>query len=162
MTSLEFTWVPDRCLLWFLVPFPDPHYTIPGSGNEVIAIRVQSASFPGAWPSFRHLPVPHGGHKWQSWEQGEWITRRECASLLGPLMHLSLSGLSWAHTRCNSPLKWGYSLASFPGSHAPEHKHWSCVGMESLVFFLTWGSSKNDLHASTSKRIQREPYVCME
>ena len=33
-------------------------------------------------------------------------------------------------------------LASFPGSHAPERKHWSCAGMESLVFFLTWAPPK--------------------
>ena len=29
-------------------------------------------------------------------------------------------------------------LASFPGSHIPEREHWSCAGVESLVFFLTW------------------------
>ena len=29
-------------------------------------------------------------------------------------------------------------LALFPGSHTPECKHWSCTGVESLVFFLTW------------------------
>ena len=31
----------------------------------------------------------------------------------------------------------GNRLASFPGSHAPEHKHLSCAGVESLVSFLT-------------------------
>jgi len=30
-------------------------------------------------------------------------------------------------------------IASFPGSHAPEHEHW---GMESLVFFVTWKAVK--------------------
>ena len=29
-------------------------------------------------------------------------------------------------------------VASFPGSHTRERKHWSCVGVESLVLFLTW------------------------
>ena len=33
-------------------------------------------------------------------------------------------------------------LASFPGSHAPECEHWSCAGVESLVFFLTWEAVK--------------------
>ena len=30
------------------------------------------------------------------------------------------------------------SIPSFPGSHAHEREHWSCAGVESLVFFLTW------------------------
>ena len=34
------------------------------------------------------------------------------------------------------------ALASFPGSHAPEREHWSCAGMESLVFFVTWKAPK--------------------
>ena len=35
--------------------------------------------------------------------------------------------------------RWRYRVvASFPGSHAPEREHWSCAGVESLVFFLTW------------------------
>jgi len=29
-------------------------------------------------------------------------------------------------------------IASFPGSHARECEHWSCAGVESLVFFLPW------------------------
>ena len=29
-------------------------------------------------------------------------------------------------------------LASFPGFNAQECKHWSCAGVESVVFFLTW------------------------
>jgi len=29
-------------------------------------------------------------------------------------------------------------LASFPGSNAQEREHWSCTGMESLVFFVMW------------------------
>ena len=29
----------------------------------------------------------------------------------------------------------GQDLASFPDSHAPEHEHWSCAGVETLVFF---------------------------
>lgn len=28
-----------------------------------------------------------------------------------------------------------FQLASFPGSPALEHKHWSCTGVESVVFF---------------------------
>ena len=35
----------------------------------------------------------------------------------------------------------GY-LALFPGSHTPQRKHWSCAGMESLVFFVTWKGLK--------------------
>ena len=33
---------------------------------------------------------------------------------------------------------WTRLVASFPGSHAREREHWSCEGVESLVFFLTW------------------------
>ena len=33
-------------------------------------------------------------------------------------------------------------LVSFPGSHTPEHKYWSCAGVESLVFFLMWEAVK--------------------
>ena len=36
------------------------------------------------------------------------------------------------------------SLASFPGSHTPEREHWSCAGVESLVFFVTWKTPKID------------------
>ena len=34
-------------------------------------------------------------------------------------------------------------LASFPGSHASECEHWSCAGVESLVFFFTWEAVKD-------------------
>ena len=34
-------------------------------------------------------------------------------------------------------------LASFPGSHALECEHWSCAGVKSLVFFLTWEAVKD-------------------
>ena len=33
--------------------------------------------------------------------------------------------------------------SSFPGSHAQEREHWSCEGVESLVFFLTWEALKD-------------------
>jgi len=33
-------------------------------------------------------------------------------------------------------------VASFPGSHAREREHWSCAGVESLVFFVTWKAEK--------------------
>ena len=34
-------------------------------------------------------------------------------------------------------------LASFPGFHARKHEHWSCAGVESLVFFLMWEAVKD-------------------
>ena len=48
-----------------------------------------------------------------------------------------VSNLHW-HIRCT------ISLASFPGFHIPECKHWSCAGVESLVFFLMWALSKEE------------------
>ena len=36
---------------------------------------------------------------------------------------------------------WG-TLPSFPGSHTPEREHWSCAGVESLVFFVMWKAPK--------------------
>ena len=48
-----------------------------------------------------------------------------------------------------SPHRYGFIqqctivLASFPGSHAWEPKHWSCAGVESLVFILTWEAVKD-------------------
>ena len=35
-----------------------------------------------------------------------------------------------------------FLLALFPGSHALEREHWSCAGVESLVFFVTWKALK--------------------
>ena len=37
---------------------------------------------------------------------------------------------------------WFTVVASFPGSHAQECEHWSCAGIESLVFILTWEALK--------------------
>ena len=34
-------------------------------------------------------------------------------------------------------------LASFPGSHAREREHWSCAGVESLLFFCHVKSAKD-------------------
>ena len=45
---------------------------------------------------------------------------------------------------CNHVPKPSPALASFPGSHAWERKHWSCAGVESLVFFVTWKVQKID------------------
>ena len=50
--------------------------------------------------------------------------------------------------------RYSCSIASFPGSHAPEHKHWSCAGVESLVFFLTWEAVK-DRHEVDATLIMR-------
>ena len=41
------------------------------------------------------------------------------------------------------PLPASFHIALFPGSHTPERKHWSCAGVESLVFFLTWEAAKD-------------------
>ena len=39
--------------------------------------------------------------------------------------------------------RYSCSIALFPGSHAPERKHWSCAGVESLVFFHMWEAVKD-------------------
>ena len=41
-------------------------------------------------------------------------------------------------------------LASFPGSNVPECEHWSCAGVESLVFFLTWEVVKDRREVDTT------------
>ena len=36
-------------------------------------------------------------------------------------------------------------LAFFSGSHALECKHWSCAGVQSLAFFITWKAPKVEI-----------------
>ena len=41
----------------------------------------------------------------------------------------------WVRSMNETSVRGGAAiLASFPGSHAPEHEHWSCTDVESLVF----------------------------
>jgi len=45
---------------------------------------------------------------------------------------------------CVSDECWGMKawIASFPGSHAPEHERWSSAGGRAWYFFLTWEAVK--------------------
>ena len=46
----------------------------------------------------------------------------------------------------------------FPGSHTPEREHWSCAGMESLVFFVTWPWCNQN--GTRVFRTDRQHFVC--
>ena len=51
---------------------------------------------------------------------------------------------TYIHTGACVPIrKHSLAVASFPSSHALEREHWSCAGMESLVFFLMWEAVKD-------------------
>ena len=69
-------------------------------------------------------------------------------------LHLLLKNLMWRESRSDDtddgkrPQCARSSLASFPGSHAPEREHWSCAGME--INIRVPGEPGNEARSSQS------------